>query len=323
MSDWFNTGWDAVDETYEEIGRRQAENDSRSNGNGGDNKPRGPFRVRLRGPKFENKRLVREGETRRYMILDPAPASLHEHRYKSYREDGTIEWNNYEPCKKKQALPGYKKGDDCAICIRYEKNYPYYVGLHTAMSLTPYFSESGYEWMFNRYILAARLGSPKRPGMLKRLQRLAQQHNNGSMRGMVIECHRRGEKSEIIGDEIDCIEVIPEDQILNWARPRIAEFVERVNDKIRDPEKHLSVNRVLERDPWVPFDWGKIIKVHSNEELFAKIGRSSGSSGSSGSSRPQSNGYGGGYGQSENDPGGYRDDPGPSQQDFLDDDIPF
>lgn len=321
MSDWFNTGWEAVDETYDEIGRRQAENESKGGGGGG-NKRKGPFRVRLK-----------QGETRRYMVLDRHPSSLHEHRFKSTRPDGSTEWNNYEPCKKKQDLGVGTR--ECAVCIRYEKNYPYYVGLFTAMSLTPYFSEAGYEWCFNRYILAARLGSPKRPGMLKRLQRLSDR-NGGSLRGAIIECHRKGEKSEVIGDEIDIVEVIPEHEILDWARPQIAEFVRRVNANIRDEENYLTVDTVLNRDPWEPFNFRELIKVRSNDELYSIMGqpRSQSQNGDTQRQGQQSSGYGGGYGQSQQGGGGGHNEAPPprdedyggearNQQDFLDDDIPF
>ena len=299
MSDWFGTGWEAVDETYEEIGRRQAENTSKG---GGGYKQRDPFRVRLK-----------QGETRRYMLLDRSPTSFHEHRFQTKREDGSTEWNNYEPCKKKQDLGVNTR--DCGVCDRYDKNYPYFVGMHTAMSLTPYFSTAGHEWLFNRYILAARLGSPKRPGMLKRLQRLAGR-NNGSMRGVIIECHRKGEKCEVIGDEIDIVEVIPEHEILEWARPQIANFIDRVNVNIQSSENHLTVDTVLSRDPWEPFNFRELIKVRSNEEIWALTGAPHGRGGQSQQQSQQQS-----QDQSQQQGGGQQSDQ--SQTDYLDDDIPF
>jgi len=85
---------------------------------------------------------------------------------------------------------------------------------------------------------------------------------------------------------------------------------------------------VLNRDPWEPFNFRELIKVRSNDELYALMGQPRSQQNGNG----QSQGYGGGYGRSQHgngqqtqkDHGGHPDDPGPgSQQDFLDDDIPF
>jgi len=261
------------------------------------------------------------------MLLDRTPTSYHEHRFQTKREDGSTEWNNYEPCKKKQDLGVGTR--DCAVCGRYEKNYPYFVGMHTAMSLTPYVSAAGHEWLFNRYILAARLGSPKRPGMLKRLQRLADR-NNGSMRGVIIECHRKGEKCEVIGDEIDIVEVVPEHSIIEWARPQIADFIGRVNVNIRDENNHLTVDTVLNRDPWEPFNFRELIKVRSNEEIWALTGRPGGGgrqggngNGGGGQQQQQQQQQSQGGGNSGNGSGGSQGGGNQSEADYLDDDIPF
>lgn len=197
--------------------------------------------------------------------------NMHEHRFPTINhETGKTKFDNFEPCRVQQDLDIGTR--DCILCERWtKKNYPYYVGLFTAMSLTPYWSAKGYEWLFNRYILSARLGSSATPGMLKRLKVLADR-NGGTLVGCILECTRQAKKCEIIGDQIDTIKVIPKDRIAEWLQPQMAEFVERVNVSIDDPASKLTVERLLQRDPPKPFDFRRIIKLRTDRELLEMVG---------------------------------------------------
>lgn len=228
-------GWDGVDKVdkqQQEEEQKREERRKGGGGGGGGGYQRPVFRVRLK-----------PGEVRKYLMLSDS-TNIWEHRFPTVdAKTGRTKFDNFEPCRREQDLEINTR--ECPIDERWgDKNRPYYVGLFTALSLTPFWSQKGYEWLFNRYILPARLGSAAKPGMLKRLKVLAERNNN-TMVGCVIECRRQAKKCEVIGDSIDTIEVIPKDKIVEWLRPQIAEFVARVNQSIDRPEAQLTVEKVL------------------------------------------------------------------------------
>lgn len=253
---WMGTGYDGLDKVYEEMG-----------GKGG------PRRV-----------WIPPLKTARFMFLDDMPTKFWEHQF-FYNQN----WRNWEPCVVRNKL-----GPSCPVCEASDKHYPYYVGLHTVIAMTPWFTKKGsHEVCFNREIFAARLGGDEKPGVLKKLKKLSEKH--GRLRGLVFDVERPGKKTEVCGSEFELVESIDPKGIHEYATAQLKSYIARANEKL-PPDKQLTLEKHWKRNPWEPYNFEEIIKPRSYDELKGMFARGGGSSGS------------GGSGETEGDEAGQGDD---------------
>lgn len=239
---WSKVGWDGMDTAWENVPKR------------------GGGLRRL---------WMKAGTKSRIMFLDDDPTTGWEH---SYKWDG--HFNNFEPCVVRNAM-----GPECPMCTAYvdnqkdsqKKRYPYYIGLLTAISLSPDFGKNGLEYNFQRKIFAAKMGGKDKPGVLVKTRKLREKH--GRLRGLVFDVERPGAKTEACGSEFDLVEKIDPSEIAAYGQRLVAEYVERWN-KQAPPDKQLTVAEKLKRDPWEPVNFEEIYKPKSIAELrrmFASI----------------------------------------------------
>jgi len=258
---WFKTGYEATDHAYDDVPSK------------------GPSRF-----------WVNVDQTERVIILDDDPMMFWEHKFQA---NGS--WDNYEPCKRNNRMENV-----CAVCDRFPDKRPYFVGLHTIITLTPNEGKDGRLWCFSRKIFEPKLGGKDRPGTLKKLKRLKEQH--GHLRGLVIDCYRSGKQTERVGDDITVVEVIEPDAVVAWVKAQLPDHIKRVNERIDDEKKHMTLEKFLKYNPIEPYNFEEIIKPRSNADLLTLLGGpSSSSSGGSGS------------GQEDNS----------SDDNALDEDIPY
>jgi hypothetical protein len=275
---WFKTGYDAADTAYDDL------------------PDRGPRRV-----------WMPADATNRFLFLDDEPFCFWEHQFQM---NGS--WLNWEPCKVRNKMESH-----CVVCDRYPDRYPYFVGYHSVISLTPWTSDKNRTYCFGRQMYGAKLGGKDKPGVLKKLQRIKDlteihgvKKNGGRMRGLIIEARRTGSKTETVGDELTVIDQIDPDAVVAWVKAQIAPHLEVVNEQglaaatakgEADKYKEVTMEKFLEWNPIEPFDFEKLIEPRSNSQLLSLLG--------------------GGSGSSEQSSGG--DSGGGSESGGLDDDIPY
>lgn len=203
------------------------------------------------------------GAEQTFLFLDSDPVVLWEHQFKIGDN-----WRNYAPCLKRNRI-----AETCYLCDRYKDKYPHFIGFHSVINMTPWTSKKGREYCFNRELFAAKMGSKDKPGSLKRLERIKK--HQGRLRGVIINVTRLGDKSEVCGDEFNVMDKIAEDKIEEFARTKLMEWAEHVNQSL-PVEKQTSVEQLWKRSPWEPFDYDAVIVVKTNNELremFAGDGR--------------------------------------------------
>jgi len=230
---WMGTGYDDIETAYERAG--------------GGNK--GPRRV-----------WMRPNSTVRLMFLDDDPTTFWEHQFQ-YNNT----WTNWEPCVVRNKL-----GSECPVCASGTEKHPEYasfVGLHTVINMTPWFTKKAQqEVCFSREIFAAKLGGEKKPGVLKKLKKLREKY--GRLRGLVFDIERPGEQTESCGSEFDLVEKVEPSDIKIYAEKHLREYLERVNAKA-PADKKLTMEKLLQRNPWEPIDFERVIKPRPIDELRA------------------------------------------------------
>jgi len=240
---WFNTGFESSNNAYDF-----------------DDGPKGPRRFWM--PPDTDKRVI---------FLDDNPTTFWEHNFK---HNGS--WRNYEPCKVRNRMDG-----ECAVCKRYPDRKPSFIGMLTVINMTPWESKQGRSFCFGRELFVAKLGGKDKPGVLKKLERIKKQ--NGGLAGCIFDIYRSGGKTESVGDEFTLVEKIPPKEIIAYGKTQLKEWAKEVNEAISDPEKYVTLDKLWERAPWEPYEYGEILEVRSNEELDAMFG----------AARPDENGDGG------------------------------
>lgn len=281
---WFSTGWDDLDEKAEE----KPWDDSKS---------KGPQRT-----------WMPPQQTQRHIFVDDIPTRFWEHGFK---------WNgswkgNHEPCVTKNKI-----GAECPICDSGDKMFPSFIGLLTSINMTPWFTKKGNrEVNLRREIFAAKLGTKKKPGVLKKLERIRKEH--GRIIGLVFDIHRTGDNSAGCGDDFTLVEKVDPKEIEAYGRAQLAEYAARLNDGIPE-DKQISVEKLWERNPWEGYNFEEMIKPREMSELRSMFKRGT----QSGEYKKDSSGGGGGSsggGSSGGGSSGGDSDP----NDFSDeDDIPY
>ncbi len=269
---WFSTGYESAQEAYNETPKSSSGKNDRV--------------------------YLKADQTRRFLFLDDDPAAFWEHQF---QYDG--KWTNWEPCHERNKHLARLSGGSCPICKAYDDRWPYFVGCHTVIEMTPWFTKKDHiEMNFSRRIFAAKLGGKDKPGVLKKLEKLKSKH--GRLRGLIFDIERPGKKTEVCGSDFDLIEKIDPGEIQAYSMEQLKSYVERRNKAVEDDKKKVSVEKLLEWSPWEPFNWEEKIKPRDISEIRAMFGKNAPSQ--------ESNGGGGSTGTKDD----FKDG-------GVDDDIPY
>lgn len=236
------------------------------------------------------------GKTQRHLFLDDDPMCFWEHKFQF---NGS--YKNWEPCVTRNKI-----GPECPPCST-EGEYPYFVGLHSTINLTPWFTKKTKEEVnFQREMFACKMGSDDKPGVLRKLRKLKEKH--GRLRGLIFDIERPGKKTESCGSEFELVEKIDPAELMAYRDKMLGEYLARLNEG-RPTDKMMTMEEQLKRSPWESFDYEGVITPRSVESLRAMFPPG-------GKKKYDDDGKGGdGDGDSG---GGYSDDSG-----GADDDIPY
>jgi len=134
------------------------------------------------------------GETRQLVIIDDAPDFFrYEHALKDKRSG---RYDNFLPCINEDA--------NCPVCKDSEK--PSYFAMYlTVIDLTPYENKDGDEIPWSKKMLVVK------PAQQKKIARLYEKH--GTTRGMILDMTRDGDKDAAIGNDIEFVDFMDEEEL--------------------------------------------------------------------------------------------------------------
>lgn len=183
------------------------------------------------------------GETREVIVVDEQMDFFrYEHGLKDRR---TGKWNVFTACINEDA--------NCPVCAVAER--PAYFALYlTVIDLTPYESEkAGYvEWSKKLLVVKSM--------QQKKIQRLFERY--GTLRGMRLSLTRDSEKDASIGNDIEYVEHVPEEELETY----VSEY-----ETERDGKKEI-----VEVIGYEPFDYDELFPLPTEKELRAIAGSGGG-----------------------------------------------
>lgn len=175
------------------------------------------------------------GEQREIIVVDDAPDFFrHEHNLQG--QSG--KWDVFTSCIADSA--------NCPVCLSNPGKQPYFAMYLTIIDLTPYTNRDGIEVPWSKKLLVVK------PQQQKKIQRLYERH--GTLRGMVLSMTRDGDKEASIGNDIEFIEFLDEDQL--------AEYYNTY-------EKDGKTIEIVGNEP---FDYDAIFPAQTEEMLAALVG---------------------------------------------------
>ena len=255
------------------------------------------------------------GAERTFLFLDD-PAKTWEHNWGRGRDQ------SYSTCLFRQRIVRAKEG--CPDCVDENHKKCYFGGFFTVILMTPYTSQKGITYCFGREIFVAKWGSKEKPASLQRLRNYAAKVNGGHTAGLVIDCKRLGDMSDVCGDQFAVIEKLAPDVIRNadvltpklieehlipevrkYLDPKIKEYLQAVNRNISDPEKKRTLDVHYRWNPLSPIDFEEYLDPKNNPR-GASVGSGGGKRDSSSDDDSGSDGGGSDF-----------------QSEFTDDEIPF
>jgi hypothetical protein len=175
------------------------------------------------------------GETRELIVVDEKPDFF---RYEHNLPDRDGRWKIFTSCINEYA--------NCPICHTGNKQ-PYFAMYLTVIDLTPYTNKQGEEVPWSKKLLVVK------PAQQKKIMRKLDQH--GSLRGAVLSMSRDGDKDASIGNDIELVEFLEEDQLLEYE----TSYVNQKNEQI-DVIGHE------------PFDYDELFPEQTEEQLAAIAG---------------------------------------------------
>ena len=139
------------------------------------------------------------GETRQIIICDDKPDFfLYEHALK----DSEGRWGRlFTGC--------IKEHDNCPVCIATGKE-SYYAMILTVIDLTPFETRDGDTVEFSRKLLVVK------PAQQKKFLRFY--NKEGTLRGALFDMTRDGDKDSSIGNDIEFVEFVDEDELATYTR---------------------------------------------------------------------------------------------------------
>lgn len=180
--------------------------------------------------------FVPVGETKEIIILDDAPDFyMYEHTLKNPQ---TKRWDLHVPC--------IKEWDNCPVCE--EVGESYYAMFLTVLDLTPYTDKDGNRHEYSRKLMVVKPSQQKK--FIRRFRK------DGTLRGALFECSRDGQKDAAIGNDIEFVEFVDEEELDN-------DYIRVWTDK--DGKEH-------EDNLAEPFDYEEMFEEPTAEELRAIVG---------------------------------------------------
>lgn len=160
-------------------------------------------------------------ETRQLVIIDDAPDFFrYEHALKDKRSG---RYDNFLPCVNEDA--------NCPVCSISEK--PAYFAMYlTVIDLTPYENKDGDEVPWSKKMLVVK------PAQQKKIARLYEKH--GTLRGMILDMTRDGDKDAAIGNDIEFVDFMTEkelDDFYDTYKDKEGKKVEIIGSEVFDYDK--------------------------------------------------------------------------------------
>ena len=182
--------------------------------------------------------FVPVGDTREIVICDDKPDFfMYEHALK----DAEGRWGRlFSGC--------VKTFDNCPVCEATGKE-SYYAMFLTVIDLTPFSMRDGTEVEFSRKLLVVK------PAQQKKFLRFY--NKEGTLRGAKFSMTRDGDKDSAIGNDIEFVEFVEEDDLAAYTR----------SWKDREGKKHTEICDE-------PFDYEKMFEEPTTEKLRAIVGGS-------------------------------------------------
>jgi hypothetical protein len=182
--------------------------------------------------------FLQVGETREIVIVDDAPDWFRtEHQMKDKR---TGRWSLYVPC--------IEEHTNCPACEVSER--PAYFALYlTIIDLTPYTNRDGDEMEWSKKLLVVK------PAQQKKIVRHFEKH--GTLRGLRLEMTRDGEMDANIGNDIQVIGFMEEDELLEFERTY----------KDKEGKTHTEAGHE-------PYDYDAIYPAMTEAQIRALVGGS-------------------------------------------------
>lgn len=146
------------------------------------------------------------GDSEQIVILDAEPMFVrHEHNLKNPQSG---KWDLYTSCIAEHA--------NCPVC-RVAERPAYFAMYFTILDLKPYETQDRETVEWSKKLLVVK------PTQQKKLIRLYERH--GTMRGMILQMTRDSDKDAAIGNDIEFVDFMDEDELLTYER----EYVDRQN----------------------------------------------------------------------------------------------
>lgn len=176
------------------------------------------------------------GESREVVVVDVEPDFFrYEHNLKNTQSG---KWDIFTACINEHA--------NCPVCKQAERP-PYFAMYLTIIDLEPYTNREGIEVPWSKKLLVVK------PQQQKKLMRIYERE--GSLRGVVLQMTRDGEKDASIGNDIEVVEVMSEDDLLTYETV----YTDK-NGKEHDVIGHE------------PFDYDELFPAPTEESLRAIVG---------------------------------------------------
>lgn len=180
------------------------------------------------------------GETTQFVILDDAPDFYRfEHNLQNPQ---TKKWDTFTGC--------VKEFDNCPVCEASQKD-SYYALYLTVLDFTEFETRDGKKHEFSRKLLVIKPAQQK-----KFIRAYNKAEKDGrTLRGAVFESTRDGDKDSSIGNDLEFIEYMEEDDLAGYIRTW----------KDRDGKKHTE-------NCSEPYDYDEIFEEPETDKLRALVG---------------------------------------------------
>lgn len=154
--------------------------------------------------------------TKRVLFLDEAPYTFWQHSLYEITRSG----KDKEICLKRNRI-----AQECPLCDN--EMWPSMIGYFSVIdcgdvkrddqgnvTLQGWVSDKGVNYQFDKKLLGAKRGGKDKPGVLKKIARLAEKHNG--LKGCVFDVYRSGGKTESCGDEWDFVEKVDPEKFAEY-----------------------------------------------------------------------------------------------------------
>lgn len=184
------------------------------------------------------------GESREVVVIDDNLQDVFfrfEHNLKNRRSG---KWDIFCACIQENA--------NCPVCREAERP-PYFAMFLTVIDLTPYENKDGVEVPWSKKLLVVKTAQQKK------ITRLAERY--GTLRGMVLQMTRDGEKDASIGNDIEYVEHMSEDDLLQY----------ETEYEYEDSQGKKQVKQIIGHEP---FDYDELFPMPTEQQLRAIVGGS-------------------------------------------------